>query len=330
MNVARNADLLSIMAVDAIRQTLYDPNDFLQFMRDFSSISMQAKEVQFVRKGARVPVGVNSPFAAGTVFKTKASLAKFGLDVYDTAPEAIPQEEIDKLVYDKKSEQMDNHALSIQDRFANETLHKMLGTQTVVLAGGAATTEALPTENIIFTSGDVVSGKRQIRLEDMKDVQNAIVRAKLPRKGWKMLADVDLESQIYLLPNILKAQEFGGTAVLPEGVLARLLGMDFVESRSYVPHYTLDAEPTVVPLEYIVDEEDANKFTVVIPDAETSRRSIIFWHPDLVAKAIGLVETFFKDQDPIYKADIFAMQAYAGCIRILNQAVFVITEGIEA
>jgi len=152
--------------------------------------------------------------------------------------------------------------------------------------------------NIKRTTGAAVAGhygtgnRKAVTVADVKAMKKWMDKQNIPSDGRVACLDADMMDQFTDDLSITQEREFSKYYDATTGVVGKLFGFVFLDSRATVLRYTNAATPAPID----PDAEAAN----------TDNGASLFWHKDLVVRALGEKEFFENLGDPQHYGDIYS------------------------
>jgi hypothetical protein len=274
--------------INTIREGLFADNSFLTKAINASMFVDAGKTVHVPNAGSPSNVTKNrTTFPATVTTRTDVDLT-FDLDEYTTDPIRIPHAETVELSYDKRESVIRTDRNKLREVIASSFLARWSPSS----AG-----------NIIPTTGDPVvahspaaTGNRRAFVVD--DVEAAMVRFNeddVPQEGRYLLLDARMHWQLIKSMTKEEAMAFHAELDKKNGVIGKLFSFN-VMLRSKALRYT----GTGTPKDWGTG------------GAATDRAGALAWHQDSVCAAIGEIEMFESEGDPLYYSDIYSFLVRAG------------------
>ncbi len=272
-----------------ILNALFANNQFLSKASNADEYVLSGKVVHIPNAGAPSGAVINRTNLPATVTQRTDIDVTYALDEITTDPVLIPNIDTIQLSYDKVDSVIYQDMSALLDIAANWMLRKWA-------PAGAA--------NIIRTSGTARPGeatgatgnRKKFTKADMLKAQKAMNKANLPQTGRIALLPSEFIGDLMEDADLLK-RDTASELDLKNGVVMRLFGFEIME-RSQVLTYTNATVP-------VVKDPGA-------AGAATDNAAGLFFHPTLVERALGNIDTFERLNDPTYYGDIYSFLIMSG------------------
>ena len=244
-------------------------------------------------------------FPAAATSRTDSDLT-YNINKYDTAPVQVQALDLVELSYDKRTSIISQSKAALQQAVMKDLITAWATGATVppVRTSGDAEAAHAPSatgDRKAMTRADVLSVKKVMDLADV------------PAEGRCILLDAVMYNQ--LLNSLTNAENvsFLAGADPVKGIVGRFMGFDFY-MRSTVLTCT---------------QNGALKTGAA---TTTDNAAGLAWQQDCVSRALGTVEVFESEKDPLYYGDVlsFAMRAGGTAIRGDKKGVVVICQEAAA
>lgn len=286
--------------VQDIVENLFPSNLFSNYATNHDGFVVEGRVVHQPYAGAKPTVVKDRTTLPATV-TTRVDLdLTYTLAEYSTDPVTLRNAEKFELSYDKRMSLLGEHIAALRDRIHADLLQAWLGT--------ASALGALPSGNLIATSGVLENGKRKLALADLLRVKQEMDRRNIPDEGRYLLFPAELHNELFSIDEVVQA-ELLGRATLPEGVVSQLLGFNILKRGSTV----------------VYDGAGALRPFGAVP-APTDRLAVVAWSRYSVARALGEVNLYESTDDPLYYGDIYSASVRAGGTRLRNDGVYALLQ----
>ena len=247
-------------------------------------------------------------FPATATSRTDSDLT-YDINKYDTAPVQVQALDLVELSYDKRTSIISQSKAALQQAVMKD----------LITAWATATTGT--TVPCVRTSGDAEAAhapsatgdRKAMTRADVLSVKKVMDLADVPAEGRCILLDAVMYNQ--LLNSLTNAENvsFLAGADPVKGIVGRFMGFDFY-MRSTVLTCT---------------QNGALKTGAA---TTTDNAAGLAWQQDCVSRALGTVEVFESEKDPLYYGDVlsFAMRAGGTAIRGDKKGVVVICQEAAA
>lgn len=267
-----------------IIEGLYKSNPFLTKAKNADSYVVGGRIVHIPQAGAPSSVVKNRSSLPATVVQRTDTDITYTLDEFTTDPTLIPYADTVELSYDKRQSVIRENTAYLNQVVADNLLYRW--------------TINVPAGNKILTSGAAgaatapgATGTRKILTEaDLRSARVLLDKQNMPAEGRVLLISADMLNHLMGDNNLKYA--FQSVVNLPNGVIARLFGFDIMVRSSVIRQATGGTAGTVkVP-------EAAN--------ATTDDEAALFYQMDAVERALGEVNMFQRNDDPLYYGDVYS------------------------
>lgn len=235
----------------------------------------------------------------------------YTINTFGTNPVALQLSDLGSLSYNKRQELFTEHREVIATNIANFCAIAWAqddNTELIVQTTGT------PRENIVI--GGFKGQVRGISKEDIITVKRLFHRMNITTIAGRLHALITPEhwSDLLKIPDFVDYEKTGNESKLVEGIVGRLLGIEFM-----IPRHNAALNANVV---YTANNTKV-AFGAGIPDS--GRSAAIFFHSGLVRYAAGRGMLYERGNDPEYKADIMSADARFGATKTRNDAVGVVS-----
>jgi len=158
--------------------------------------------------------------------------------------------------------------------------------------------------SIIRTTGDSVTAhlgsgnRKKVAVADVKKAQLYLNKQGVAKEGRYAILDADMYDQFTDALTVTQYRDFSASYNQAEGIVGKLFGFTFLESRATVLTYDNTGTP-------VVKAPDASS-------ASTDNAGGLFWQKDAVIRALGTKEFFENEKDATYYGDIYSALLRAG------------------
>uniref|UniRef100_UPI003216AD46 hypothetical protein n=1 Tax=uncultured Draconibacterium sp. TaxID=1573823 RepID=UPI003216AD46 len=286
---------VSLMAIQKeiwlkdVVENLYMKNEFLKYAFSADEFVLEGKVVHIPNAGAKIGAKKNRTTLPATAITRADNDLTFALDEYTSTPVKISNAEKYELSYDKRRSVIGESADGVAELMGNWMLYDWA--PTVLTQMYRTTGGTVPAH--------IGTGNRKLcTAADVKKMQKMMNKNGVPATDRYALLDADMYDQFTDDLSITQEREFSKYYDAEKGIVGKLFGFTFLESRPTVLEYTNAATP--VP----VDPDTAT--------ADTNHGGAIFWQKDCVIKAVGDTEFFDDEGNPLYFGDIYSSLLRAG------------------
>lgn len=301
-----------------IQDNLYMNNEFMKKATDHS-MWVQYKTVHVPQAGAKPTVEQNRAVLPAAIGSRTDTELTYNLNQYTSDPILIQNIEELQVSYQKRSSVLFNIMSQLQFVVATQTLYAWAtsGATRQVLTTGSTSTLNLP-------HSTATGSRKMLTISDITKLKAILDADNVPQNGRILLLpqymyNVDLLN----ISNINQAYGFG-KPVLPDGVVAQLMGFDIMV-RSEVLVYD-NATPAVV--------KAINGDGSLTSAAATDQGAAIAFHPAYVAHALGSITPYYNSGSsgqglPEYYGSLFSSEVMHGAtkLRTAQTGVVVLVQG---
>ena len=291
--------------VNTLVEGFFPDNSFAVRSVDHS-VYVDGKTVHVPQAGQAPAVTRNrTEFPASATKRTDSDLT-YNINKYDTAPVQVQALDLVELSYDKRTSIISQSKAALR-RAVMEDLLKAWATGNNVArvrtsgAGEAAHAPSATGNRKSMSRADVLSVKKAMDLDD------------IPAEGRCMVLDAVMYNQ--LLNSLTNAENvaFLAGADPVKGIVGKFMGFDFYMRSSVL----------------ICTQGGALKSGDA---AATDHAAGLAWQTDCVSRALGGVEAFESEKNPLYYGDVlsFAMRAGGTTLRSDKKGVVVICQEAAA
>lgn len=272
--------------VQDIANNLYPKDSFILRSIDDSAF-VNNGVVHLPQAGTKPVTQVNATLPVTIAGRTDEE-ATYTLDKYTTNPTYVEKLEEMELSYDKRSSILDEHTRSLRKRMHETIMHNWATEETshIVRTTGAAR----------LAAGIGATGNRKkVTLDDIRNARKILLKDDVSMDGLVMLIPAEMEADILAIPEVIQANTHG-SPILPNGVVARLMGFDI-----YVRSSTVEYDNAASPKKVALGSSNA-----------ANNLSILCYHEKCVRRAVGDISVFQEIGKVDYYGDAFSTAAKAG------------------
>ena len=299
------AELLKRLFLAEIQPKLFPSSSFInRAMNDDAYVNNNTVELPH---SGTIPVAtVDRSSLPATIAKRTDAATNYTLEEITTDPTLIQYSEEMIVAYNKRASVLDQHVKEVNRKAEHRILTAWAGGATTFIPStGATRTPSLAGHTgsrKAFTVADILSVKNRFHADDVTPDNSAV-------NGVGLLTGQQL-SDLLAIQAIYDASQYG-SANLPSGVVARIMGFDiYVRSSTVVLAVgdTLKAEGAAL--------------------AVTDQAAAVFWSPDYVRRAKGAVKVYIDEDKPEYYGSIFSTLVRAGGVpsRNDNKGIYLLYE----
>jgi hypothetical protein len=235
----------------------------------------------------------------------------YDIKVFGTEPTALQGIDLQTISYDKRAELFQEHADVVNEQIANYT--------AIQWAQETANTDLIINTTDTATRTSIVTGGyaglvKRIAKEDIINVRRLFLRMNTPTNRVFGLVTPEQWEDLLLIPEFVDFEKTGQLSKLKEGMIGRLLGIDFfVRQNPALNANVVYNETTSAKIEY--------QGAVAVTDTSAA----IFWDSSLVRKSQGAAKIFLQNNDPVFKSDVFSTDARFGATKSRLDGVGVVS-----
>lgn len=269
-----------------VKEKLFKSNEFLATMRNADEYVVGGRVVHIPQSGGPSEVVKNRSTLPAVVKKRTDTDIVYPLDEYTTSPRLIDNVDQVELSYDKMSSVVNEDTGQLMEVVGNNIIYDAA--------------KNCPAANKIATSGangssHIGTGNRKIITEaDIRAAKKLLNKQNVPMEDRYLLIDSDMLDQL-MADNNLKYAFQGAPVSLSEGTLPRLFGFQIIERSTVVT----------------VDSSQAIKAPGAA-EANDDAAAALFYHRNMLERALGDITIFEKENDPTYYGDIISFLVRAG------------------
>ena len=287
------APLVTIFTKD-IEANLFSDDDFTNEGIDDTAnvIVTQGKffaKVSVPQAGAAPTVVKGDPGINRTVALREDDNLDYDIVAHSTLPIVVTDLDEMMVSYAKRQNLIQEHTDALKQSIGDQTAFDWapsLATQMIRTSGS----------NVSATAPAATGTRKAFILDDLQKAKTLLMKQKLPKGDITALMDPDMYEQLMLDPSVKTASAFG-KAVLPEGVVDRILGIN-IRVRSNVVVYTNAATPV--------------KKAVGAVGAATDNLGCLVYHVRKVRRAKTPVKVFIDQDAPQHYGTVISAQLFAG------------------
>lgn len=297
----------SLMAVtkeiwlNDIVSNLFKANPHLQYAMNADGFVLNGKVVHIPNAGDKPNVERNRSKYPATVLKRTDIDITFSLDEFTSDPMLIDNAEQYELSYDKRasitSEQVSALAEVVGDWFFYYWAPSI--STAIVRTSGSNVTAHLGTGT-----------RKAVTVADVKSIKKKLDKMGVPAVGRVAQFDADMMDQFTDSLTATQYKDFSSYFNAAEGTIGKLFGFTFLDARATVLAYDNSSTPVAKA------PTDAS--------GTTDNGAALFWHKDMVIRALGQNEFFENIKDPTYYGDIYSALIRAGGRKKRNDGVGVV------
>lgn len=272
-----------------IVSNLFKANPHLGYAMNADEFVLAGKVVHIPNAGSKPNVEKNRAKLPATIVKRNDIDITFPLDEYTSDPMRIDNAEKYELSYDLRNSVIGEQKSAISE-IAGDWFFRYWGP---IVAGSMKRTSGA---NVTAHYG--AGNRKLITLDDIKGIQKLMNNWNIPQEGRVAALDAEMMDQLTSLLNATTYRDFSAAYDYARGVIGKLYGFEFLDPRSTVLRYDNTATP-------VVYDPDA-------AEAAADNGAGLFWHRDLVIRAMGQHELFENIGEPTMYGDVYSALLRAG------------------
>ena len=275
--------------INDIVENLFKSNPHLNYAMNADQFVLAGKVVHIPNAGSKPAVKRNrTNFPASVTIREDVDIT-FSLDEYTSDPMKITNAEKYELSYDKRASVTGEQSNAIAELVGDWFFYYWAPTSATcfVRTTGDNTTAHIGTGN-----------RKAVVAKDVKNCQKAMNKQGVSKLERYAILDADMYDQFTDSLSITQYRDFSASYNQAEGIVGKLFGFTFLDSRATVLRYSNDSTPEV-------RDPDA-------AGASTDNAAGLFWQKDCVIRALGDKEMFENVGDPTHYGDIYSALLRAG------------------
>lgn len=226
--------------ISDIESNLYANNAFMNVVGKDDSAYVSNKTVHLPQAGAKPTVVIDRSSLPATITQRTDADLTYNLKEFTTDPILIQDTEAVQVSYDKRQDVLRDHINQLSSSVANNSLYSWAasGASRIVRTSGAAGSVLAPS---------ATGTRKLITLQDVQDARSILGQDNINQdeEMFLIMPASIYWSQFVGIDKISKFLEFGqNTAVLPTGIVNKLLGINIV-IRSSVVVYDNTGTPAI-------------------------------------------------------------------------------------
>jgi hypothetical protein len=276
-----------------LQKALFADNEFLKFAKNDSAY-VSNKTVHIPQSGSKPGIEVNRSTIPATATARTDSDYTYNMDWYSTNPIKINHGETQFLSYDKRMDILDQAVSTLREEMGTQIFYKwaedIAGTSaaTVLTAGAASGSALAPGATGTRNAMDVATLYTAIQTlaEQNIPVNDGNLWLGLsPGMYYQLITDAAVQN----------ADSWGGKAVLPEGAVNKIAGVN-IYMRTTVNIYDTGS---------LIKAPGA-------ATAITDNLGGLLWHSSMLSVAQSPINVMTMDNDPTYYGDVLSTDFFFG------------------
>lgn len=281
--------------INDIRENLFANNMFLERATDHSQY-VDNKTVHIPQAGSNPGVVKDRAVFPASISQRTDTELTYDLAEYSSNPILVRDVEDLQVSYDKRMSVMRNHIKKLGDVIANQTLYAWApagATRQVRTTGSAVGTALAPS---------ATGTRNAITLADIASAKAILDKDNVPAAGRVLVIPSDMyNAQLLAIAEVYRADAYGSPN-LPSGVVNRIHGFDII-----VRPTVLVYDNTGTPVIKAVGDEGTPS-----SPATTDNLAALAYHPDYVSKAMGTIDVYSDEKNPVYYGDVISAAVMHG------------------
>lgn len=236
-----------------------------------------------------------------TIGQRTDSELTYNLNQYTADPILIQNLEELQISYDKRKSVLFNMMAKLQFVVSTQTLYSWApsGASRIVRTSGSTSTLNLPHTT-------ATGSRKMTTIADVTNLKSILDKDNIPQSGRILLVPEYMYNiDILNISGIVQAYQFG-SAVAPNGVVARLMGFDIM-IRSEVLVYDNTGTPVIKAI---------NGNGALTSAAATDNGAAIAFHPNYVAVALGTITPYYNENKAEYYGSLFSAEVMHGSTKL--------------
>ena len=273
-----------------IQDNFYQNNEFLARSTDHS-MWVNFKTVHIPQAGAASTVEKNRSVLPASIGSRTDTELTYNLSEYSIDPILLTNLEEIQISYDKRQSVLFNIMENLKYTVATQTLYSWapVGATRQVRTTGSTSTYNLP-------HSTATGSRKMITIADLTAAKNILDKDNVPAAGRVLVIPASMYNiDLLNISGINQAYGFG-QPVLPNGVVARIMGFDI-----YVRPDVVVYDNTGTPVIKAINGDGS-----LTSAAATDNGAALAYHPAFVAKAMGAIKMFYNENDPTYYGNVLS------------------------
>ena len=276
--------------INDIVGNLFKSNPHLNYAMNADEFVLAGKVVHIPNAGSKPNVEKNRSKLPATIVKRNDIDITFPLDEYTSDPMRIDNAEKYELSYDLRNSVISEQKSAISEIVGDWFFRNWAPT----LAGAIKRTTG--TTNVTAHYG--TSTRKKLVLSDVKAIQKMMNNWNIPQEGRVAVLDAEMMDQLTDELSATQYRDFSQYYNAATGVIGKLYGFEFLDPRATVLRYNNAGTP--VP------------YDPGTAEATTDNGAGLFWHKDLVIRAMGQHELFESVGEPTMYGDVYSALLRSG------------------
>jgi hypothetical protein len=277
--------------VDYIMKNLFKDNSLINYVFNESSNVLGGSVVHLPQAGAKPTVVKNRSVYPAVAVQRVDTTETYPLDIYTTDPFHITDAEKMEISYDKMGAVLEEHLLAINEAVTEELLVKW---SPSVAARIIRTTGGSSAVTVTATAPSATSTRLKFWKDDLKKAQKLMNKLNIAKADRFAAFPSELLDQLNDDADLIK-RDVGAELDMKNGVIQKLYGFNILE-RGSMPVYNNSAVVKAVGA----------------AGATTDNEAVLCWQKNALAKALGDVNLYDDQGNPLYFGDIYSAMVKMG------------------
>ena len=273
--------------IGSIVEGLFADNSFLSKAYNADEFVNMGKTVHIPNAGAPSKTKKNrTRFPADVNTRADVDLS-FNLDEFTTDPIRIPHADTVELSYNKRESVLRQDKATLQESVAKSMIYSWLPEKKYCIETTGTAVDA--------HSPNAAGKRKALCRADVEKLMTKFNADNIPQEGRYLLLDAYMYDQLLADLTSVQNQAFFASADAQRGILGKLFSFNVM----------MRSEVAVYGDGIVKKTEDA-------AGAATDLAAGLAWHENSVCRALGEVNAFEKEKDPLYYGDIYSFLVRAG------------------
>ena len=282
--------------IKAFRNSL-ESVGWLNRIRSFDNDVANNNTINFTELGGDPDVLINNTTYPIDIQELNDDNVAIGLDKYQTKATPITDDEARGLSYDKMATVIERHRAVVDEKKIAKAAHAL------------APANHAAKHPVLLTTGEVVNGRKRLRVQDLIDLKGAYDKYKIPKQGRILVLNPDHVADL-LAQDVTFAQRYNNYTT---GAISNQYGFEIYE---YVdcPLYTVSSKTKVA---FGTAQTDAMQMA-----------SVSFYAPRMM-KATGETKAYVGEPEPLMQRWLYNLRHYFICLPLVNEAIGAIVSDLD-
>ncbi len=285
--------ILEEIWVKDIQEGLFESNQFLTHSVDHSPY-VHGSLVHLQEVGSAAVTEKSRTDLPATVGTRTDNTRTYTIYSRSSNPVLVSDLESLQLSYEKRQSVLRQHMDQLMEDVGKDIAYEWAATQ----AGRIIRTSGDDTNTNL--AGGATGTRNAITLKDVADMTRKFDMDNVPAEGRFLMLHPMLYYELFSIDSIIRADVMG-RATLPKGAITQLFGFNILVKPS-VPVYTNATTP--------VPKEPG------LASAATDNLCAMAWQRGCVARALGSIEVYEDQKNPLYYGDIISARIFCGGVKL--------------